>query len=456
MRPDTDTGARIVPAVHGRKKSVEPSPAIDALAAWLRAEIPLRRSRGGLQPPHERGRSAQPADAQRDLDGRGAARLERACVWAVASPFCTSTPSSSARACSSARRATSRAGYDGTCVIGDHVWIGPQSYFDARHLVIEEYVGWGPGAKVLGSTHTGMPDRCADRADRSGDQAGSDLKRGPTSAPAAIVLPGVTIGRGSIVGAGAVVTHDVPPFTVVAGVPARVIGDRRDPSRAGRSVLTRKGEVLNGSGKAMQRHACSSPVGPASSARISSIAWCRNRSPRSWCSTTSCAAGARIWPRACARGRVTVVEGDIRDRALVTDVMDGIDVVFHQAALRITQCAEEPALAIDVLVNGTFNVLQAAVDARVTQGRRGLVRLGLRPGRSFPTDGSSTTRTTTARCTARQGVQRGHAALVQRPVRPRLRGAALLQRLRPAHGHLRRLHRGLHPLDGAHCDRSSR
>src|SRR5574340_562012 len=44
--------------------------------------------------------------------------------------------------------------FDGRCVIGDHVWIGPQSYFDARDLVIEDYVGWGPGAKVLGSMHT--------------------------------------------------------------------------------------------------------------------------------------------------------------------------------------------------------------------------------------------------------------------------------------------------------------
>jgi acetyltransferase-like isoleucine patch superfamily enzyme len=39
----------------------------------------------------------------------------------------------------------------------------------------------------------------------------------------AIVLPGVTIGRGSVVAAGAVVTADVPPFTVVGGVPARTI-----------------------------------------------------------------------------------------------------------------------------------------------------------------------------------------------------------------------------------------
>src|SRR4030095_14606069 len=45
--------------------------------------------------------------------------------------------------------------------------------------------------------------------------------------------------------------------------------------------------------------------------------------------------------------------------------MPGIDIVFHQAALRITQCAEEPRLAVDVLVNGTFNVLEAAAKAGV-------------------------------------------------------------------------------------------
>ena len=69
--------------------------------------------------------------------------------------------------------------------------------------------------------------------------------------------------------------------------------------------------------------------------------------------------------RAKAGGRVTVVEGDIRDRALVAEAMQGIDVVFHQAALRITQCAAEPNLAIDVLVNGTATILQAAIEAKV-------------------------------------------------------------------------------------------
>jgi UDP-glucose 4-epimerase len=62
---------------------------------------------------------------------------------------------------------------------------------------------------------------------------------------------------------------------------------------------------------------------------------------------------------------VTLVEGDIRDTHLLAEVMDGIDIVFHEAAIRITQCAENPRLAHDVLATGTFNLLEAAVAAKV-------------------------------------------------------------------------------------------
>jgi UDP-glucose 4-epimerase len=68
---------------------------------------------------------------------------------------------------------------------------------------------------------------------------------------------------------------------------------------------------------------------------------------------------------ASASGRVTLVEGDIRDTHLLAEVMDGIDIVFHEAAIRITQCAENPRLAHDVLATGTFNLLEAAVAAKV-------------------------------------------------------------------------------------------
>jgi UDP-glucose 4-epimerase len=66
-----------------------------------------------------------------------------------------------------------------------------------------------------------------------------------------------------------------------------------------------------------------------------------------------------------ANGHVTVIEADITNRELLTDVMEGIDLLFHQAAIRITQCAQEPRLALEVLVDGTYNVMEAAVSARV-------------------------------------------------------------------------------------------
>ncbi|MHC2492159.1 UDP-glucose 4-epimerase [Sinorhizobium meliloti] len=71
--------------------------------------------------------------------------------------------------------------------------------------------------------------------------------------------------------------------------------------------------------------------------------------------------------QAASTGRVRIIEGDIRDRALLARVMDGVDVVFHQAAIRITQCAEEPRLAFDVLAGGTFDVLEAAIKASVSK-----------------------------------------------------------------------------------------
>jgi UDP-glucose 4-epimerase len=65
------------------------------------------------------------------------------------------------------------------------------------------------------------------------------------------------------------------------------------------------------------------------------------------------------------RGPVEVIDGDIRDRPLLAKLMSEVDVVFHLAAIRITQCAEEPRLALEVLVDGTFDVLEAAVGAGV-------------------------------------------------------------------------------------------
>lgn len=117
--------------------------------------------------------------------------------------------------------------YDGRCIIGDHTWIGPGSYFDARDLILGSYVGWGPGAKVLGSQHTGIPEDVPIiqtdleiKPVEVGDWADIGVN--------AVILPGIKVGKGCIIGAGAVVTHDVEPFAIVAGVPARFLRWRSD------------------------------------------------------------------------------------------------------------------------------------------------------------------------------------------------------------------------------------
>jgi UDP-glucose 4-epimerase len=68
---------------------------------------------------------------------------------------------------------------------------------------------------------------------------------------------------------------------------------------------------------------------------------------------------------ALASGRVTLIAGDVCDADLVDRQVAGADIVCHQAALRITQCAAEPVRAIDVMIRGTQNVLESAVRHKV-------------------------------------------------------------------------------------------
>ncbi len=84
--------------------------------------------------------------------------------------------------------------------------------------------------------------------------------------------------------------------------------------------------------------------------------------------------------------RVEIVRGDLRDVDGVHDVIKGADLVFHQAAIRITHCAKEPRLAFDVLAQGTFNVLEAVRDHGVAKLVAASTASVYGPADVFPTD----------------------------------------------------------------------
>jgi acetyltransferase-like isoleucine patch superfamily enzyme len=221
MSTDPKKKFRMVPSVHGKQKIKRDPPFERDLSKHLRATY----TREALLEHYSRF-----ANGDGDLD-----HLMRRAIWrAVAKKFGHGVQIGSGvgfkhletfeigNGVFIGAQAYIQGRYDGVTRIGNYVWIGPQAYFDARHLILEDYVGWGPGAKVLGSTHAGVPinrpiiqTALEIRAVRV--QAWADIGTG------AVLLPGVTVGKGSIVGAGAVVTRDVPPFGIVTGVPAKFV-----------------------------------------------------------------------------------------------------------------------------------------------------------------------------------------------------------------------------------------
>lgn len=113
---------------------------------------------------------------------------------------------------------------------GHHVQIGPHASFMASiaHIHIGNYVLLGPSVTIRGGNHRTdvigkhiyevkenekLPDNDEDVVIEDGVWVGCN----------AIILKGVTIGRGAVVAAGAVVTKDVPPYAIVGGNPAKII-----------------------------------------------------------------------------------------------------------------------------------------------------------------------------------------------------------------------------------------
>lgn len=219
-------GSKSIAAVHGLRGIVDDPEFEGGLAAWLRDSYGV----AGLQDVYSRFALGDgPFDA-----------MMRRVMWKLGAAKCGSGLQVGSQA--SFRHletfdigsnvfigtgASIHGRIGGNCKIGNQVWIGPHAFLDARDLELGNYVGWGPGAKVLGSEHTGIPIDVPIIATgleikpvRVGD--GADIGTNAT------ILPGVSIGEGAIIGAGAVVTTDIPAYAIAAGVPARVLRWRKD------------------------------------------------------------------------------------------------------------------------------------------------------------------------------------------------------------------------------------
>ena len=114
--------------------------------------------------------------------------------------------------------------------IGRNVFIGFQVLIDSEYpeyVEIEDEASIGPGASIMAHSSGSVfhqRHKLYYEAPRK-----VKIKRGAWVATDAVILPGVTVGEGAIVAAGAVVSKDVPPYTVVAGNPARPVQELPRP-----------------------------------------------------------------------------------------------------------------------------------------------------------------------------------------------------------------------------------
>lgn len=119
--------------------------------------------------------------------------------------------------------------------IGNHVYVGSNYVFQSAHgkIIIGNHVMFGPGVHIHGGDH--IYTECGKYMDT--------IEKAPNSDPTvyieddvwiganAIIVGGVRVAFGSVIGAGAIVTHDTEPCGIYAGVPAKLIGKRFDEDK---------------------------------------------------------------------------------------------------------------------------------------------------------------------------------------------------------------------------------
>jgi acetyltransferase-like isoleucine patch superfamily enzyme len=113
--------------------------------------------------------------------------------------------------------------YRNEMVVGDNVWIGQQCFLhSAGGLTIGNNVGIGPGVRIHTARHEEL-GRSVPILAAPTEPAAVTIEDDADLGIGSIILPGVRVGRGAQIGAGAVVAEDVPAYAIAAGVPARVL-----------------------------------------------------------------------------------------------------------------------------------------------------------------------------------------------------------------------------------------
>jgi acetyltransferase-like isoleucine patch superfamily enzyme len=115
--------------------------------------------------------------------------------------------------------------------LDDHVYVGPRCHLGLVHLERDVLLGAGVHVPSGGATH-GTSDLYRPIREQEGSRTLVRIGAGSWIGSNAVIL--ADVGRHCVIGAGSVVTHPVPDYAIAAGVPARVIRDRREPAAIAR------------------------------------------------------------------------------------------------------------------------------------------------------------------------------------------------------------------------------
>lgn len=107
------------------------------------------------------------------------------------------------------------------CKISSHTFV-------CEGVTIEDEVFVGHGVMFINDRHPRATHEGLLQTEADWQVIPTSVKRGASIGSGAVIMCGVRLGQNCMVGAGAVVTHDVPDYAIVVGVPGKIVGDTRD------------------------------------------------------------------------------------------------------------------------------------------------------------------------------------------------------------------------------------